>query len=497
MKLPKAFKGPPASRRFPRGFALLSGSMRRGHGSALSQLSVTPHNKTNADHGVQTGSTITVYKNGTIAGTATADRSGACAYPFSPAPAQGSVISYDGVIAGPSLVVGAIFVDPNLLPLDARFVAEGDSITAGSNGPTWLWAFNVKTNGRFYMPLNYNQATGGQTAAQMATQVAQITALSPKIVSLLAGTNDLGGTTDTPATIYNNLKTCWKAYIDGGAKHVIAVCVLPRNDVAITTARNADRVTLNGLIKAKDSDATLAGYADKIHVVDLESVFVPATDCIEGLHPNWLGAIKLGNAIASVFNTIEQQDTALNDLFADASNLLSSRNALMTGTTGSKSGIVTPTGQVADLWSVAENGGMTVTCSKSTLNGAAAQRIVVSGTNSTVQRLVNLSVGFNFAGQIGDQFEACIDFSLAAGHAKIRDIVVNHNTAATPNNGNQSFNLDGAGAISGTIRTAPTGPLTSTVTSITLQAIVNFDVGAVSADITWGRPYIRKVPTTN
>ncbi|SHH05879.1 SGNH/GDSL hydrolase family protein [Bradyrhizobium erythrophlei] len=400
---------------------------------------------------------------------------------------------------GPKTTTFAITCNIALLNLNTRFVAEGDSITAGSNGPSWLWAFDAASAGRFFMPQGYNQATGGQTAAQMATQVAQITALSPKVVSLLAGTNDLGGTSDTPATIYGNLKTCWKAYIDGGAQHVIIATVMPRNDsvwTALTAARQTDRVTLNNLISGYATDPDLANYKDKLHLVNLES-YNPATDSIEGLHPQWLGAIKVGKLFAAVANSLIDQTHTLNgDLYLDATNVLSSKNPALTGTTGTMSGTAQPTGAVATGWSVSENGGMTVVCSKSTLNGAEAQRIVVSGTNSTVQRLVNFSAAVNVTGNIGDSFEACIDFSLAAGHQKIRDIVINHATASTPNSGNQSFNFDGAGAISGTLRSAVTAPLSAAITTITLQALLNFDVGTVGADITWGKPYLRKVPAT-
>jgi hypothetical protein len=275
--------------------------------------------------------------------------------------------------------------------------------------------------------------------------------------------------------------------------------VMPRSDSNITTARQADRVTLNNLIRAKDSDPDLASYASKIHLVDLESVYVPATDSIEGLHPNWLGAIKIGNAIATVANTLIDQTHTLNgDLYLDSTNLLmASRNPALTGTTGFMTSYASGsiTGQVADTWSVEENGGMTIVCSKSTLNGAAAERLVVSGTNKTVQALVNFKAAVTVTGNVGDAFEACIDFSLAAGHSKIRDIVVNCNTAGTPNYGAQNYNMDGAGAISGTLRTGVTAPLTSSISTLTLQALLNFDAGAVGADITWGRPYLRKIPT--
>src|SRR5437867_3800053 len=80
-----------------------------------------------------------------------------------------------------------------LLPLSSRWVAEGDSITAGSSGPQWSWQAIVATRGRLFNPQNWNQAVGGQTAAQMATQIANTMAPAPKLVTFLAGTNDLAG----------------------------------------------------------------------------------------------------------------------------------------------------------------------------------------------------------------------------------------------------------------------------------------------------------------
>jgi hypothetical protein len=543
-------------------------------------------NKTWVGFGVKPGSTVTVYKDGTSAGTATADSSGNWSYAFASAPAGGAVITWAGVVdskvsvvprtpvalgsltlsastfaetAAPGTVIGNIVgktsgsiltISPSdgrvtfnadqsalvvgisasepgtvnytisetnalgtnspkssvvavtttvaLQALNARFVAEGDSITAGSNGPTWLWQFINKTRGRFFLPYGYNKATGGETAAAMAGQTATVVGLSPMLVSLLAGTNDLTGSADTPAVIYNNLKTCWKAYIDGGAKHVIAIKVLPRSDAtwnALSAARKADRIALNDLIGSFATDPDLAAYKSKIHVVDLESTIVPATDMGDFLHPNWLGAIKLGDGIAAVANTLMQQTATLNDLYLDASNLLVGvgRNPALTGTTGTKSGTTAPTGEVADSWTLTENGAMTIVASKTTQNGAAAQKIVVSGTSNAAGRLVNFQNTAAYSGAAGDQVEACIDFTLAAGHTGLRALSLSCDTALSPSS-TAAVVMDGAGALSGTLRTPINTPLAGTDTSTSFQAYLTFAAGAVAADVTFGRPYVRKVP---
>jgi lysophospholipase L1-like esterase len=467
-------------------------------GISLSAATPSADGRTYTGSGVKPLSTVTVFANGVQAGTATADASGNWSYTFGSMPAAGTVIGYDGVSPGPTIVAPNIPAQLQKFDLNARFVSEGDSITAGSNGPTWTWAFDARTRGRFFMPNGTNQATGGQTAAQMATQIAQITALNPKLVSLLAGTNDLTGTSDTPAQIYANLKACWKGYIDGGARHVIAIKVLPRSDatfLALSPARQSDRTALNTLIGNFANDPELALYADKIHVVDLEGVLAPATDCSDGLHPNWIGANKMGFAVGDAANALMQQTSLLNDLYLDATNLLlAAKNPALNGTAGTLSGTLMPTGQVADGWGVSENGGMTVVASKTTLNGANAQRVVVSGTNSTVNKIVNFSAPISgLTTAIGDGFEACVDFVLAAGSQGIRQIVVNHATGGTPNDGTMAYNL-GQGQITGSLRTRVSAPLAATITTTTLQCYLSFDVGTVAADITWGKPYIRKVP---
>lgn len=389
-----------------------------------------------------------------------------------------------------------------LLPLNSRWVAEGDSITAGSSGPQWSWQAIVATRGRLFNPQNWNQAVGGQTAAQMATQIANTIAPAPKLVTFLAGTNDLAGSSDTPATIYGNIRACVKGYLDGGAQYVVVSRVLPRNDatwLALSAGRRGDLPILNGLIANLPTDPVLlaAGYAGRVKLAtDLTSTLIPATDCVDNLHPNWLGAIKLGNAFADAINTCIDRTSVLTDLYLDSSNLLvsTSKNPALTGTTGALTGTTLPTGVAATGWTLTDNDTMNVVGSKSMLNGAEAQRIVVSGNVGTAGRLVNFQIpAVAYSGAAGDMVEACMDFSLAAGYQNLRSVYMGCDTGTSPNS-TSSWLMDGAGAISGTMRTAVTTPLAATDTSTAIQNVLTFAVGAVAADITFGRPYLRKVP---
>lgn len=411
--------------------------------------------------------------------------------------AQGVYRAGKRIIGMSPALHGGSVVPPALLALSSRWVAEGDSITAGSNDAQWSWNAIARTAGRFFNPQNWNQAVGGQTAAQMATQIAATMGPLPKIVTFLAGTNDVSGTSDPPATIYGNIRTCVKGYLDGGAAYVIVSRVLPRNDTAftaLTPARQGDLTTLNGMIANLPTDPALAAYAGRVKLAtDITSTLILASETVDGLHPNWKGANRLGQSFADAMNTCIVTTSKLNDLYLDASNL--APNPALTGTAGGKSGTGPVTGNVADIWNVQENGGMAVACSKTTLNGAAAQEVVVSGTNSTTGRVVNFSVGVNVTGNVGDAIEACVDFQIAAGYQNLRSIVVNCATSSTPNSSAPTV-MDGGGALSGTLRSAIDTPLTAGITNTSLQAYLMFAAGAVAADIIWGRPYIRKVPTT-
>lgn len=372
------------------------------------------------------------------------------------------------------------------LPLHSRIVFEGDSITAGTNGPTFSLFALTRSNGKFFAPSGWNQGTGGNTAAQMATQVSSVTALNPKVVVLLAGTNDLSGTANTPAQIFADIRTCVEAYKAVGAK-VINICVLPRNDAtwtALSSGRKADREILNNLIRAQTD----------VKVVDLESTFDPTTMCVDGLHPNYLGAIPLGNAVGDVLNTLVTSSSVLTG-YDTSDNFLvtASENPTFTGTGGAKSGTPTPTGNVPNNWTVQHNDAFNVVSSITTLNGRPAVRLQVSGTNSTNGRIVNLTNAITYSGQAEEFYEIWWDFSLAANSQNLRAISTGTDTAATPSIG---FNLSyPTTAISGVLRPPMTTALAGVDTALTIQATLTFLAGTVAADITWAAPYYRKVPT--
>ena len=184
-------------------------------------------------------------------------------------------------------------------------VVEGDSITAQSSIPSWIpYAVQTATTyGNYYEePNGFNQAVIGELASQMVGEVNSVNAEHGDVVVLLAGTNDLAFSSQTPKQIYNNLRTMWMSYLDHGADDVVAVDVLPGNDQYWNSRDENNQLALNKLINNFASDPILAGYASRIRVVG-NIGFNPNVDTVDHLHPNALGASLIGNAIGNVLGT--------------------------------------------------------------------------------------------------------------------------------------------------------------------------------------------------
>jgi lysophospholipase L1-like esterase len=392
------------------------------------------------------------------------------------------------------------------LPLNSRICFEGDSITAGSNGPTFVEFALIRSQGRFYAPVGYNQAKGGETALQMATlaETSAVTATNPKVVVYMSGINDLKGSTDTPATIHANQRTAIEAYQAAGA-HVVQIATLKSIDPQFTSlgsGREADRLALRNLI---------LGQAD-VTVVDLEAIWDPTTmtttntDEDQGLHPNYLGAITIGNAVGDVLNRLITADTPIAHSFDGANLMLAADNPQLSGVGGTKQvdspATGTLTGDVATGWVFETNStGIDAVISKTTLNGNPAQRIQVSGSNDVKRHNVTFRNTVTYNGQQGQAFETWWDFQLAAGSQGIETIGCSCDTTQMPI---QPFpdattlialqSMPSSQALSGVLRPPNVAVLAAADTSTTVQVVLEFQAGAVAADLTIGAPYFAQVP---
>lgn len=381
------------------------------------------------------------------------------------------------------------------LVLNSRLSSEGDSITAGTNGPMWSEFAMFQENASLFRPFGWNNAVGGTTTVQMLARQAAFLATKPRIATFLGGTNDLTGTSDSPAVIAARIQQWMANCFAANVQYIVLCKVLPRTDATWTglgPTAEANRVALNVLI----GQMAVTG---KVFVIDLETQYLPSMT-VDGLHPNYIGAALLGGTQGFASGITSFLASGLDGLalFNQSGNMLfaGGMNPQLAGTTGTPAPSNLVSGQVATLWGVQTNDTtMTAVCSKVLApdGTTAAQRIVVSGTCTTAGRVVTLSRTVPYTGVIGQQYEAAIGFSLASGCAGLRAAYLSCDSGQSMNSTQSANVMDGTQAYAGTMRT-PAAPLASTRASMNLQAVLTFNAGTVAADMTWWKPWVRQVP---
>jgi lysophospholipase L1-like esterase len=170
-------------------------------------------------------------------------------------------------------------------PGEARVVFLGDSITAA-------WALDSAFPGKPYV----NRGIAGQTTPQMLVRFrADVIALAPKVVVILAGTNDIAGNTGpmTLAETEANFVTMVELARAHGIKVVLS-SVLPVHDytpdseLAFPLRPPAQLQELNGRLRALAA-ATGCGYIDYYSAMVDERGLLRRELAADGLHPETAG----------------------------------------------------------------------------------------------------------------------------------------------------------------------------------------------------------------
>ena len=170
-----------------------------------------------------------------------------------------------------------------------RVVFMGDSITDG-------WKLDQYFPGAPYV----NRGISGQTTSQMLLRFrADVIDLKPKVVVILAGTNDISGNTGsiTLAGIENNYASMVDLARTNGI-NVVFASVMPISDynktaqgepIVRSTLRRPEQITaLNEWIKKYCTDHKLV-YLDYFSAMADEKGFLKAELANDGLHPNAKG----------------------------------------------------------------------------------------------------------------------------------------------------------------------------------------------------------------
>lgn len=189
----------------------------------------------------------------------------------------------------------------SLLPLEPgeqRIVFIGDSITE-------FWSildpeyFSVKS----YL----NRGISGQTTPQMLVRFrADVVALQPEIVVILAGINDIAGNTG-PTTLYAIANNLYSMAELAQANHikVILCSVLPANDFPWNpNQKPAEKIrALNTMIK-NYADAKGILYLDYFSSMKDEYNGLKATYSGDGVHPNKLGYQIMASLAEKAINQV-------------------------------------------------------------------------------------------------------------------------------------------------------------------------------------------------
>jgi lysophospholipase L1-like esterase len=166
---------------------------------------------------------------------------------------------------------------------EKRVVFYGDSIT-----DSWINIVPEFFQGRPYL----DRGISGQTTPQMLVRFRQdVVDLHPKVVVILAGTNDIAGNTgpSTPEMIEDNLKSMVELAQANGIKPVLA-SILPASDywwkpgvdpgpkIAALNAWIKDYAQKDGLV-----------YVDYYSAMVNNKLGLPANLSPDGVHPNRAG----------------------------------------------------------------------------------------------------------------------------------------------------------------------------------------------------------------
>jgi lysophospholipase L1-like esterase len=168
---------------------------------------------------------------------------------------------------------------------EKRVVFLGDSITD-------MWRLEATFPGKPYV----NRGISGQTTAQMLVRFRQdVIDLQPKVVVILAGTNDIAGNTGpmTNEDIQGNISTMLELCRAHGIAVILSSILpvhnyTPESDLPFAT-RPPDRIAeLNRWLKAQAA-ATGAVYLDYFSAMVDEKGWLRRDLAQDGLHPNQTG----------------------------------------------------------------------------------------------------------------------------------------------------------------------------------------------------------------
>lgn len=238
----------------------------------------------------------------------------------------------------------------------ARTDATSGIDTYRSAQAPWSWAAVLT---RHRMRLVKNAGVHGQgTADILARFDTDVAAHNPGWVVIMAGTNDVAGGVSA-AAVRDNLTAMLDAVASIGAYAVVAT-IPPRN--TLTAAQRLVQVQVNQWLRDQAATRKRMALVDFwTPLLDPATFGVNASVAPDGIHPNGVGAARLGRALAAVFNQLAPERPLLGH--STENPLLLTANPYLTGTGGTLGTGVT--GSVAAGWTVQSETGSAITATAS------------------------------------------------------------------------------------------------------------------------------------
>lgn len=230
----------------------------------------------------------------------------------SPATEVGAAL--DGVLADVTDEFSATY---QLRPSGSGFLAFGDSITtaqefsAGGAGYGGAWPQMACALSQQRLNFRGNAGVSGDTSTQIRARISDALALSPSIVAVLAGANNITAPSSDGApafaTYKDDIRAICTALRDAGIR-VVLCTILPRAGAVHTSTRLATTLKWNAWLREyARNGAEFPQDRGGFEIIDFFDLLVdPATgqfqtayDCGDGLHPSQAAHLVMAQAVVS------------------------------------------------------------------------------------------------------------------------------------------------------------------------------------------------------
>lgn len=409
-----------------------------------------------------------------------------------------------------SAVLGRRRSASGLVPLHGRVVFYGDGIASegaasgDANAPTIALAL---MGGRLRGAVGWQQAkSGGDMETTYARRGYTIGQQADLIVICSMGHNP---ETDGSGAIFGydpavnpTLITKWKRNVQA----VFDGCPAAKLVVWTTCYSSGGSEPYRAQITAAQQ-AFVTALGARATLFNAHAVFDPLTMANDGIHPNELGGLALGTALAAVIDPLvapASRAAILGDTGATADHgaNLSATYALP-GTSGTKSGTVAPTGAYATGRTLANNlvngSAVAVAASKDSSPGSYEKQIVaLSGTpaaRNTVLQYSSANIALTGAAP-GDYYEMLcelvVDNGAGGAPAGLHAWGANLGTFAGIGNGAATFGTDRAAPLDIVVRAPPT-PIFGASTTAGTIVTTRWSATALTARTILSREIVRRV----